>query len=59
MTSFGNIVYLRPRSVICGPSAARGARAQGRKGANKQYSQKKAFFLLLLSIHKAKLYPDI
>ena len=24
MTFFGNIVYLRPRSVICGPSAKQG-----------------------------------
>ena len=44
MTFFGNIFYLRPRSVIYGPSAARGARSQGRKGANKQYSRKKSFY---------------
>ena len=39
---FGNIVYLRPRSVICGPSAKREGRKWHYKGANKQYSRKKS-----------------
>ena len=43
MTFWGNIVYLRPLSVICGTSAKRKGRKCHYKGANKQYSRKKSF----------------
>ena len=44
MTFWGSIVYLRPRSVIGGPSAKRKGRKWHFKGANKQYSRKKSFY---------------
>ena len=43
MTFWGNIVYLHPRSVICGPSLHY-------KGANKQYSRKKSCYSLISTI---------
>ena len=44
MTFWGNIVYLRPRSIICGPSAKRKGRKWHYKGKNKQYAQEKSFY---------------
>ena len=44
MTFFGNIVYLRPCSVICGLSALQMTHA----GANKQYSIKKSCYSLII-----------
>ena len=41
---FGNIVYLLPCSVICGPCASRSGRKWHYAGANKQYSLKKSFY---------------
>ena len=47
MTFWENIVYLRPRSVICGPRASRQGRKWHYAGANKQYSLKKSCYSLI------------
>ena len=44
MSFWGNIVYLRQRSVICSPSAECKGCKWHYKGANKQYSRKKSFY---------------
>ena len=49
MTFFGNIVYLRPCSVICSPRASRSGRKWHYAGANKQYSLKKSCYSLIIN----------
>ena len=41
MTFFGNIVYMRPCSVICG--------ARHYAGANKQYSRKSHVIIIIIN----------
>ena len=55
MTFFGNIVYLRPRSVICGLRASRSGRKLHYAGANKQYSLKKSCYSLIVNYRFSSL----
>ena len=55
MTFGGNIVYLCPRSVNSGPSAARDTHDTARVRIN-NIPDKSQFLLSLLSINKAKYY---
>ena len=50
MNFFGNIVCLRPCSVICGPRTSRSGRKWHYAGANKQYSLKKSCYSLILQV---------
>ena len=49
MTFFGNIVYLRPRSVTCGPSAARDANDTTRAQIN-NIPGKNHFIIIIINI---------
>ena len=55
MTFLGNIVYLRPRSVIYGPSVKGKGCKWHYQGANKKYCWEKLFYYhYYWSIYKAK-----
>ena len=49
MTFFGNIVYLRPLSVICGPSAARDAN-DTRKAQINNIPEKSHSIIIIINI---------
>ena len=49
MTFFGNIVYLRPRSVICGPSTARDANDTTMAQIN-NIPEKSHFIIIIINI---------